>query len=77
MESLIIVDPFNARNNLIGKMFNLSQFEFTFIIAFSVIKDNCECSCHYNEKGNYQGKIHCILNKMFKTVKRFVSIKKK
>ena len=77
MESLIIVDPFNARNNLIGKMFNISQFEFTFIIAFSVIKDNCECSCHYNEKGNYQGKIHCILNKMFKTVKRFVSIKKK
>jgi hypothetical protein len=76
IETLTIMDPFNIRNNLTEKMYNISQFVFTFIIAFSVIKDNCECSCHYNEEGNYQGKIHCILNKMFKTVKRFASIKK-
>ena len=76
IEGLLILDPFNARNNLIEKMFPISQFELTFIVALSVIKDNCECSCHYNEEGNYQGKIHCILNKMFKTVKRFSSIRK-
>ena len=76
IETLTIMDPFNIRNNLTEKMYNISQFVFTFIIAFSVIKDNCEGSCHYNEEGNYQGKIHCILNKMFKTVKRFSSIKK-
>ena len=76
MESLIVVDPFNIRNNLIDKMFDFSEFVSVFIIAYSVIKDNCECSCHYIEEGNYQGKIHCILNKMFKTVKRFNNIKK-
>ena len=76
IESLIILDPFNAMHNLIDKIFNISKFEYTFIIAFSVIKDNCECSCHYTEEEDYQGKIHCILNKMFKTVKRFSSLKK-
>ena len=76
IETLMIMDPFNIRNDLIEKRFNISQFEYTFMIAFSVIKDNCECSCHYNDEGNYQGKIHCILNKMFKTVKRFSSIRK-
>ena len=76
IEKLIIVDPFNIRNNLTEKIMTISQFEITFKIAFTVIKDNCECSCHYNEEGSYQGKIHCILNKMFKTVKRFSSIKK-
>ena len=76
IEKLIIVDPFNIRNNLTEKIMTISQFEITFKIAFTVIKDNCECSCHYNEEGNYQGKIHCILNKIFKTVKRFSSIRK-
>ena len=76
IEKLIIVDPFNIRNNLTEKIMTISQFEITFKIAFTVIKDNCECSCHYNEEGSYQGKIHCILNKIFKTVKRFSSIRK-
>jgi hypothetical protein len=77
IDSLIIIDPFNIRNNLTEKSITITQFGVTFKIAFSVIKDSCECACHYNDDGNYQGKIHCILNKMFKTVKRFVSIKKK
>ena len=76
IEKLIIVDPFNIRNILTEKIMTISQFEITFKIAFTVIKDNCECSCHYNDEGNYQGKIHCILNKIFKTVKRFSSIRK-
>ena len=76
IDKLIIVDPFNIRNNLTEKSITISQFGLTFKIAFSVIKDSCECACHYNDDGNYQGKIHCILNKIFKTVKRFTSIQK-
>ena len=77
IDKLIIIDPFNFRNNLTEKSIKISQFVIAFKIAFSVIKDSCECACHYNDDGNYQGKIHCILNKIFKTVKRFTSIKKK
>jgi hypothetical protein len=77
IDRLIIVDPFNIRNNLTEKMISIPQFEIIFMIAFSVIKDSCECACHYNENSHYQGKIHCILNKIFKTVKRFTSIRKK
>jgi predicted nucleotidyltransferase len=76
IDKLIIIDPFNFRNNLTEKSIKISQFVIAFKIAFSVIKDSCECACHYNDDGNYQGKIHCILNKIFKTVKRFTSIKK-
>ena len=77
IDKLIIIDPFNFRNNLTEKSIKISQFVIAFKIAFSVIKDSCECACHYNDDGNYQGKIPCILNKIFKTVKRFTSIKKK
>ena len=76
IDKLIIIDPFNIRNNLTEKSITIPQFGVTFKIAFSVIKDSCECACHYNDDGNYQGKIHCILNKIFKTVKRFTSIQK-
>ena len=76
IDKLIVVDPFNIRNNLTEKSITISKFGLTFKIAFSVIKDSCECACHYNDDGNYQGKIHCILNKIFKTVKRFTSIQK-
>ena len=75
MDKLIIIDPFNIKNNLTKKMYSFTQLETTFKIAFSVLKDNCECSCHYDNNINYQGKIHCVLNKIFKTVKRFPSIK--
>jgi hypothetical protein len=33
IETLTIMDPFNIRNNLTEKMYNISQFVFTFIIA--------------------------------------------
>ena len=66
IDRLIIVDPFNIRNNLTEKMISIPQFEIIFMIAFSVIKDSCECACHYNENSHYQGKIHCILNLQLK-----------
>ena len=76
IDSLIIIDPFNIRNNLCDKMYAYSQIKLTLMIAFCVIKDNCECSCHYDDSIHYQGKTHCILNKIFKTVKRFHSKRK-
>ena len=76
IDSMRIIDPFNIHNNLLGNSYGFSQIKTAFIIAFSVIKDNCECSCHYDEAVNYQGKTHCILNKIFKTVKRFTNKRK-
>ena len=76
IETLIIIDPFNIRNNLCDKMYAYNQFKLALMIAFCVIKDNCECSCHYDDSISYQGKTHCILNKIFKTVKRFTNKRK-
>ena len=70
IDSLLIIDPFNIRNNLVEKMYQYNQFKLVLRIAFFVMKDNCECSCHYDDNINYQGKTHCILNKIIKTVKR-------
>ena len=70
-ESLIILDPFDIKNNLTDGMFRIYLFEITFMVAYNTIKDNCDCSCHYDEDNNNKGKIHCILNKIFKTVQRF------
>ena len=57
-------------------MYAYSQIKLALMIAFCVIKDNCECACHYDDSINYQGKTHCILNKIFKTVKRFTNKRK-
>ena len=76
IDSLIIIDPFNIRNNLCEKMYGYSQIKTALMISFCVIKDNCECSCHYDESIGYQGKTHCILNKILKTVKRIYNKRK-
>ena len=76
-ESLIILDPFDIKNNLTNGMFRIYLFEITFMVAYNAIKDNCDCSCHYNENIKNQGKMHCILNKIFKTVQRFNTIRNK
>ena len=75
IDSLIIIDPFNSRNNLCEKMYGYEQIKTALMIGFCVIKDNCECSCHYDESIGYQGKTHCILNKIFNTIKRFTKKK--
>ena len=76
MDSLIIIDPFNIRNNLCDKMIGYTEIKTALMIGFCVIKDNCECSCHYDDSISYQGKTHCILNKIFKAVKRFANLRK-
>ena len=70
-ESLIILDPFDIKNNLTDGMFRIYLFEITFMVAYNAIKDNCDCSCHYDDNNKNKGKIHFILNKIFKTVQRF------
>ena len=75
ISSIIIIDPFNIRNNLCEKMLAYNNIKTALMISFCVIKDNCECSCHYDDQIKYKGKNHCILNKIFKTVKRFAKRK--
>ena len=70
IDSLIIIDPFNIRNNLL-KNYDYNEIKTALMIGFCVIKDSCECSCHYDDSIGYQGKTHCILNRIFKSVKRF------
>ena len=79
LDSLIIIDPFNIRNNLCvagDKIYGYSQIKTALMISYCVIKDNCECSCHYDESIGYQGKTHCILNKILKTIKRVYNKRK-
>lgn len=71
---LIIIDPLNTDNNVAEKTFEFSDVRLAFMISDIVSKDNCECGCHYNccnSELNNQDKDHCILNRIFKTVKRF------
>ena len=79
LDSLIIIDPFNIRNNLCvagDKIYGYNQIKTALMISYCVIKDNCECSCHYDESIGYQGKTHCILNKILKTIKRVYNKRK-
>lgn len=68
---LVIIDPCDSKLNLAEKTFRFSNIKLAFMIGYNIAKDNCECSCHY--KGNIctEEKEHCLLNKIFKTVKRF------
>lgn len=71
---LVVMDPLNNDNNVAEKMFDFSDVRLALMISYIVSKDNCECGCHYNccnSDSNNQDKDHCILNRIFKTVKRF------
>jgi len=45
-----------------------------FMLAHSVASEDCDCECHYNkpidEKDCFKTE-HCLLKRIFKTVKRF------
>ena len=69
---LIIIDPLNSSNN-VGK--NTRQFDkitLAFRIAVFCMEEYCECGCHYeNEYTNEYFKTeHCLLKKIFSSVKR-------
>ena len=71
---LIIVDPLNNQNNVALNTYQFMNLKMAFMIAFMVCKEDCECGCHYG-KAYYEHSIshveHCILKRMFNSVKRF------
>ena len=80
---LVIVDPLDHKNNVAERLFQFSNVKSTLMICYIVAKDNCECSCHYidnndntnsnnnnNNSSSIESKEHCVLNKIFKTIKR-------
>ena len=71
-DSLIIIDPFNFRNNLTEKTYHYHNIKLSFMIAYCVAHEGCECSCHYKNH-HIEHNSHCILNRIFKGVKRFTS----
>ena len=45
-----------------------------FMIAFMITKEDCECGCHYGRavhENTLTSTEHCILKRMFNSVKRF------
>jgi len=72
---LIIIDPLNSSNN-VGK--NTREFEkirLAFSIAVICMKEYCECGCHYESEYNneYFSTDHCLLKRIFSSVKRHSS----
>ena len=70
---LIIVDPLNKKNNVAKNTFQYVNLKMAFMIAFMVAKEDCECGCHYGCAVNEFDicKVeHCILKRMFNSVKR-------
>ena len=77
---LVIVDPLDHKNNVAERLFQFSNVKSTLMICYIIAKDNCECGCHYIDNDNnninnsnnngIESKEHCILNKIFKTIKR-------
>ena len=70
---LIIVDPLNKQNNVAKSTFQFMNIKMGFLIAFMVAKEDCECGCDYeylkNDRDMEHG--HCILKRIFNSIKRF------
>ena len=74
---LIIVDPLNNQNNVAKSTFQYMNIKMAFMIAFMVSKEDCECGCHYDVLPNKTvGTEHCILKRIFNSVKRFSAANK-
>ena len=70
---LIIVDPLNKQNNVAKSTFHFMNIKMVFMIAYMVAKEDCECGCHYHNIFNNKmlSTEHCILKRIFSSVKRF------
>lgn len=72
MHELIIVDPLNKQNNVAKSTFQFMNIKMAFMIAYMVAKEDCECGCHYDVLANKPLQTeHCILKRIFNSVKRF------
>lgn len=73
---LIIVDPLNKSNNVARSTFQFVNIKMAFMIGFVVSREECECGCHYTKTGDdacITNTEHCILKRIFNSVKRFNS----
>ena len=71
---LIIVDPLNNKNNVAQNTYQFMNLKMAFMIAFMITKEDCECGCHYGRalhEHTLNSTEHCILKRMFNSVKRF------
>ena len=74
---LIIVDPLNKQNNVAKSTFQYMNIKMAFMIAYMVAKEDCECGCHFSAIQNkYFETEHCILKRIFNSVKRFSDVNK-
>ena len=74
---LIIVDPLNKQNNVAKSTFQYMNIKMAFMIAYMVAKEDCECGCHYGIiQNNHINTEHCILKRIFNSVKRFSDVNK-
>ena len=54
------------------------NIKMAFMIAYMVAKEDCECGCHFSAIQNkYFETEHCILKRIFNSVKRFSDVSKK
>lgn len=71
---LVITDPLNPKNNIAKNCHEYMNIKMAMMIAYMVTREDCECGCHYG-KGIYSylhnDLDHCILKRMFNSVKRF------
>ena len=75
---LIIIDPLNKQNNVAKSTFQFMNIKMAFMIAYMVAKEDCECGCHFSAIQNkYFETEHCILKRIFNSVKRFSDVSKK
>jgi non-canonical poly(A) RNA polymerase PAPD5/7 len=74
---LIIIDPLNKQNNVAKSTFQYMNIKMAFMIAYMVAKEDCECGCHYEGIQNKLSETeHCILKRIFNSVKRFSDVNK-
>jgi non-canonical poly(A) RNA polymerase PAPD5/7 len=71
---LIIIDPINEKNIVEKKHIQFLNIKMAFMISFKITKEDCECGCHYGKAENEHDLFsieHCILKRMFNSVKRY------
>ena len=75
---LLIIDPLNKENNVAASCFQFMNLKMAFIIAYMVAKEECDCGCHYGRavyEHTMKSAEHCILKRMFNSVKRYTDAK--
>ena len=71
---LIIIDPLNHYNNVAKSCLQFYNIKMSFIICLKTLEEDCECGCHFNQIGESYNNLkeeHCLLKRIFNSVKRF------